>query len=239
MLTDHESDHMKTIVFSLLGMLLIIGFPHKGNAQAEFQPGLGIAMKASTNGLGGDLVYGLHPKLNLRLGIEMFGYDRDVTFSEQNIDYEAVVDIRIGGISLLCDYSLSPWFFITGGAAYNLFHSEVIGHAVSSMPFGDIEIPKEMIGGFQFDFDPNWRISPYLGIGFGRTMNHKKRIGFAFELGSFYQGPPDISIQSTGLLSPTSNPDHGQEDKLERQIDQYFLYPLLRFSLSYRIIQFD
>ncbi len=230
---------MKTFVISLIGLLLFAISPQICKAQSDFQPGLGLALKASTNGFGGDIIYSLHQKLNLRLGIEIFGYDRDITFSEQDIEYEAVVDVRIGSISLLCDYSFTPWLFVTGGAGYSLFHSEVIGHAASSMPFGDIEIPKEMIGNFQFDFDPGWKISPYFGIGFGRTMSLKHKIGFAFELGSFYQGPPDISIKSTGLLSPTSNPDHGQEARLERQIDQYYLYPLLRFSLSYRIVQFD
>jgi hypothetical protein len=163
---------------------------------------------------------------------------REIDFSENDIEYEADVNIGTGSISLLCDYSFGQWFFISGGLAYNLFHSEVIGHAASSLPFGDIEIPKEKIGNFQFDLDPKFRISPYLGIGLGQTLNTKKRVAFAFELGGIYQGSPDITIQTTGLLSPTANPDHGQEGKLERQIDQYYIYPVLRLSLSFRIVNF-
>jgi len=212
--------------------------PHSVSAQTEFSKGLGIALKASTNGLGGDIIVAVHENVNLRLGFEKYNYGRDITFSENDIEYDAVVDAGIGSISLLCDYAIAPWFFISGGAGYNLFHSEIIGHAASSMPFGDIEIPKEKIGNFQFDLDPKLKISPYLGIGFGKTLNPSKLVGFAFELGGFYQGPPDISIQSDGLLSPTANPDHGHENKLERQIDQYYLYPVLKFSLSFRIVSF-
>ncbi len=229
---------MKTLVYFLVGTIIFAFSPLMGSAQTDFKPGLGIALKASTNGFGGNIIYNFHEKLGLRLGMEMMSYDRDITFDENDIDYEAVVDARVGSITLLCDFNVSSWFFLSGGAGYNLFHGEVTGHAVSSMPFGDIEIPKEKIGTFQFNFDTGWKISPYLGIGFGQTLGVNKRVGFAFEMGSFYQGPPDMSIQSTGLLSPTSNPDQGQERRLERQINQYYLYPVLRLSLSYRIVQF-
>ncbi len=227
---------MRTNTLPLLGLLLVFCLPFSGKSQTEFQSAIGVAIKASTNGFGGDVVFAAHDKINLRLGFEKYNYGRDITFDENDIEYDAVVDAGTGSVSLLCDYSIAPWFFISGGAGYNLFHSEIVGHAVSSLPFGDIEIPMEKIGSFQFDLDPGVKISPYLGIGFGQTLNTEKRVAFAFEMGGFYQGPPDISIQSTGLLSPTANPDHGQEKKLERQIDQYYIYPILRFSLSYRII---
>jgi len=229
---------MKQIGFLILGVILIVLSPNNTYAQEDFQPGIGLAVKASTNGLGGDIIYNFHQRLSVRLGAEMFSYDRDITFTEQDIDYDAVVDAKVGNISLLLDFYVAPWFFISGGAGYNLFHAEVVGHAASGMTFGDIVIPKEMIGNFQFDFDPSWKISPYFGIGFGRTISMNKKVGFAFEIGGFYQGPPDMTIQSSGLLSPTSNPDHGQELRLEKQINQYYLYPLLRFSLSYKIAQF-
>ncbi len=229
---------MKFNLLTLLGLIALCIFPYSGKSQTNFQPAMGIAIKASSTGFGGDLVFAFREKVNFRLGMDKLGYDRTITFSENDIEYEADVKLATGSISLLCDISLGKWFFISGGVGYNLFHSEVIGHAISSFPFGDIEIPKEKIGEFHFNLDPGVRISPYLGIGLGQTLNTKKRVAFAFELGGFYQGPPDISIESTGLLSPTANPDQGQENKLERQIDQYYIYPMLKFSLSFRIVSF-
>ena len=82
------------------------------------------------------------------------------------------------------------------------------------------------------------KISPYLGVGFGRALGKEKSLAFAFEIGTYYQGAPDISIQTTGLLSPTSNPELGQEKYLESQISQYYLYPVLKLSLSYRLFKF-
>jgi hypothetical protein len=66
----------------------------------------------------------------------------------------------------------------------------------------------------------------------------KNKVGFAFELGGFYQGSPEITITSNGLLSPTSNPDQQQAERLEEQISQYNIYPVLKFSLSYKIVGF-
>ena len=229
---------MKYFLLTLVGLISLSILPYSGKSQTDFQPALGLGIKASTNGFGGDLIFAFREKVNFRLGMDKLAYSRKITFSENGIEYEADVNIGTGSISLLCDYSLSQWFFISGGLAYNLFHSEAIGHATSSLPFGDIEIPKEKIGNFQFDLNPKVRISPYLGIGLGQTLNTKKRVAFAFELGGIYQGSPDITIQATGLLSPTANPDQGQEGKLERQIDQYYIYPMIRFSVSFRILNF-
>lgn len=230
---------MRRTIISLAAGIILLFLPSASFPQNDIRPGIGIVVKASTNGLGGDILYSFNNKLNLRAGGEVFKYDRDIGFSENDIDYEAVVEARVGSISLLLDYVPLSWFFISGGAGYNLFHGDVNGNAASGMPFGDIVIPEEKIGTFEFDLDPGWKVSPYLGIGFGTIYNREKRLGFAFELGSFYQGKPDIGIQTDGLLSPTSNPDQGQESRLERQIDQYYLYPVIKFSLSVRIAEFN
>lgn len=198
--------------------------------------GIGIGIKASTNGIGGDLVYLVGPQFGLRLGLEKMGYATAVNFSEQNIDYLADVSIQAGSISLLADFYLGKFFFLTAGAGYNLFEIQAAGKAINPLPFGDIEISPEMIGEFEMTLKPGSQISPYMGIGFGRTLGSSKALGFAFELGGFYQGSPDLTIVSSGLLSPTSNPLHGQEARLEKQIRQYNMYPVLKISLNYKII---
>ena len=239
MIETPELIAMKLRIFPIAGAVLLTMMSIPVQSQDDFSPGLGIALKASLNGFGGDIVYGLNERLGFRLGAETFSYDRDISFSENDVDYDAVLDARVGSISLLCDLSLSNWFFVTGGAGYSLFKGTFDGEAAGPMPFGDITIPVEMIGDFHFDVVPDWKITPYLGIGFGRPVSAAKTVSFAFELGGFYQGPPDISIQSTGLLSPTSNPDHRHEARLEKQISQYWFFPVMRFNLSFKLVKFD
>ena len=207
-------------------------------AQTESQAALGLALKASTNGLGADAVFHFNPKMGLRLGFEKLGLKSNFTFEEQSISYDTDVHLKTGSISLLFDFYPAKHFFLTAGAGWNLFQTDFDGVAASGMQYGDIVIPKEQIGDFDFVVRPSWKVSPYAGIGFGRTLGLDKKVGFAFELGGFYQGLPDISITSTGLLSPTSNPDQKQEEKLESQFSQYSVYPVLKISLSYKIVAF-
>jgi hypothetical protein len=207
-------------------------------AQKSFSPAVGVALKASTNGLGVDAVYNFHNKMDIRLGFEKLGIKTNFTFEEEAVEYATNVSFKTGSISLLFDYYLANHVFLTAGVGWNLFQVVIDGEAASFLQFGDIRIPKEKIGTFNFQVDPSLNISPYAGIGFGRTLGLKKKIGCAFELGVFYQGSPDISIQSTGLLSPTSYPDQKQAARLEQQINQYSIYPVLRLSVSYKIVSF-
>jgi hypothetical protein len=212
---------------------------HPGlRAQDPVAPGLGIALKASTNGIGGDAVYQFHPKMSIRLGFETLGFQRDFTFDEDGVDYLANLQYKTGSLSLLFDYHLARGVFIAAGAGWNLFKVQVDGQSNGPMQFGDIQIGQSQIGHFDFTFVPALKVSPYLGIGFGHLLGISKRVGFAFEIGGIYQGSPKIDITSTGLLSPTSNPDQGQATRLEKQISQYSVYPVMKLSLSYKILNF-
>jgi hypothetical protein len=199
--------------------------------------GIGIAVKASTNGLGGDIVYNFHKRMDVRLGYEQLKYNTTFSFSEESVEYDATADYKAGSLSILFDFYPTKYIFFTVGAGYNMFHANLDGRAASGIEFGDIIIPKEKIGNFNFQIDPSLKISPYLGIGFGRTLGLKNRLAFAFEIGGYFQGSPDITVSATGLLSPTSNPDQQHEARLEKQVNQYSIYPVMKLSLSYKLFK--
>jgi len=199
---------------------------------------IGVALKGSTMGVGGDVVFQFHEKMTARLGYDAMKYSRSITFEEQDIEYNADLSVKTGSITVLYDYYLLKSIFVSAGFGLNNFNINAVGAAVSDLPYGDVTIPAEKVGNFEFDIVPSMKISPYLGIGFGRTLGRESKVGFAFELGSYYMGSPDISITSSGLIAPTSNPDHGQEALFERQLSQYNMYPVMKFSLSYKIVSF-
>ncbi len=202
------------------------------------EKGLGVGVKVSTIGIGGDVCLGLNKNMDIRLGFDMMGFNYDFTFKESGIKYDANAGIKTGSITALFDYYLTKSIFVAGGIGYNMFNANIKGQAIGGLPYGDITISEDKIGSFNFDIWPGTKISPYLGIGFGRALGKEKSLAFAFEIGTYYQGSPDISIQSTGLLAPTSDPELGQESYLESQISQYYLYPVLKLSLSYRLFKF-
>jgi hypothetical protein len=229
---------MNTIKLLILSILVSCMVIPDLSAQQEFSPGVGIALKASTNGLGADAVYNFHNRMDIRLGFEKLGLQKNFSFEEKSVTYDAAAKLNAGSLSLLFDYHVAGHFFVTAGAGWNLFQTSVDGVAANSMQFGDIEIPKESIGSFSYQIDPSLKISPYFGIGFGRALGSEKKLACAFEIGGFYQGSPDISIVSDGLLSPTSNPDQQQAERMEKQINQYNIYPVLKLSVSYKIVSF-
>jgi len=208
-------------------------------AQDEFTRGFGLAAKSSTNGFGGDAVFNFHKRMSLRLGYEKLAMKASYNFDEESVEYKADVDYTAGSLSLLFDYYIARHFFVSAGAGWNMFDAVFDGAAMSDLKYGDIEIPREDIGTFGMEIVPSLQISPYAGLGFGRTLGFKKKVGFAFELGGYYQGPPEFkTLNSTGLLSPTSNPDQQHAERLEKQISQYNVYPVLKLSLSYKIAGF-
>ncbi|HOO83123.1 MAG TPA: hypothetical protein PLS94_01050 [Prolixibacteraceae bacterium] len=198
----------------------------------------GIAIKGSTTGYGGDLVFQFHEKMSARIGVDHMKLSFPFEFKQDGIDYSANATNRTGTILTLYDYHIAKYVFASAGVGFNNFNINASGAANSSLPWGDIEIPAEKIGTFVFDIKPKMRLSPYLGLGIGRTLGLYKLVGFSFEAGTFFQGAPDISIESDGLLAPTSDPDHGQETLIEGQLKQYYLYPVLKLNLSFKIVSF-
>jgi len=225
---------MKAIKILVLVFLISIAGISNLSAQGETvsAKGIGVALKSSTNGLGGDVVYSFHERMNLRFGYEQLHLKTDFSFNEESVDYDANASYTAGSLSLLFDYYFGRHFFLSAGAGWNMFHAEIDGKAASSLQYGDIQISKDKICGFNFQIDPSLQLSPYFGIGFGRTLGLKKKVGFAFEMGGYYQGSPDISVTSDGLLSPTTNPYQGHEARLENQnntnqytsVIQFFLF---------------
>ncbi len=196
---------------------------------------LGIAAKGSTMGLGLDAIVQFNEKMVLRAGFDHIGAQQSFEFEEAGVTYDVLADVKTGGISTMFGYYLTPRIFATAGLTLNNFNTVASGVAITGYTYGDLVIPPEKVGTFTFDIVPELRISPYLGIGFGRLLNHNRLVGISFEMGAFYQGSPVFNIESDGMLSPTSNPDLGHEEYLERQFSQYSIYPVLKGSISFRL----
>lgn len=215
-----------------IAMSLLLLFSGLTKAQEK---NIGLALKGSTMGYGGDAVFQFNKRMTARLGYDNLQLNFPFDFEESDISYSANANVKTGALSALYDYYLAKSFFVTTGIALNNFNAITSGEPDKDMAYGDITIPAEKIGTFEYDIRPSWRLSPYLGLGFGHTISSDKLVAFCVELGAFYQGSPDIKIKTTGLLSPTSNPERGQEALMESQVSQYYLYPYLKFSLSFNI----
>lgn len=191
-----------------------------------------IGASIATTGPGLNLVLGVTTPLSVRLGFEQMAFNIPFSFEENNIDYDADLNFRAGSISIIADYHYWRSLFVSFGAGYNLFRPEIAGVAASDWQYGDIFIPAEDVGKFHFEVEPSHRMSPYLGAGIGRKIGIKRRAAFSMEAGIFYQGPPKIAIEATGLLSPTADEAHNHSRMLENQFSAWRFYPVAKMGLS-------
>lgn len=200
---------------------------------------VGAAAKLSTMGYGADAVVKFHEKMDARIGYDMLSYGpRSFSFNEAGLKYDANATIKTGSLTALYDYYLAENIFVAVGAGINNFNINVPGQAAEDMQWGDVTIDKEKVGDFEFDIKPRLKISPYLGIGFGRAVQTDKLVGFAFEVGTYYMGSPDVNIEASGLLTPTAMEEHGQEALFESQLSSYGFYPVIKFSLNFKLASF-
>lgn len=95
---------------------------------------------------------------------------------------------------------------------------------------------------YDLEFDDNGNIAgdvrvhavrPYLGIGYGRLVP-KHRLGFRVELGAEFMGK--MKIYQNGQKLETNDMDEKGDDDLSDFIDKFKVYPMLKFSLTGRIL---
>ena len=195
----------------------------------------GLILKGSTNGVGADLVYQVSKKMDIRLGYDTFKYTLTQEYSSSDIDLDINADIEAGTISLLFDYYLGKKIFLTGGIMANNFSTFAKGESRDDYLWGDIVISREDFGSIDILVEPRTKIAPYVGLGFGRLLSQSRRLSMAFEMGLLYFGEPNLTLNATGALSPTSDPNNNQEFILENEIKQFVFYPVIKFNLGFKL----
>ena len=191
--------------------------------------------QVSTNGWGFDVRYIFNKTITLKTGLEQLNLSTGLDFNEGDIDYDATLDYKTGGIFLMADFNYTKNLYISAGASLNSLNPQIKGVAVSELQYGDIIIPASMVGDFVFTLTPSMKISPYGGVGFRGFMGTRERVSYFIETGLYYLGAPNVEIEATGLLAPTADPAHSQKELLENQLSQYKFYPVIKFNLAIKL----
>ena len=220
--------------------------PAKQSSEGRFPVGVGV--KVSTLGIGGEVAVGLSQRSNVRFGFNAFSYGD--TFDKDGATYKGTLDLRSAQLT----YDLFPvrWFHISPGVLiYN-------GNKVSA----NVSVP----GGQTFTLsnttylsdaaDPVsgtgkltvYKVAPMILLGFGNLVPRSGHFSTSFEIGAAYQGPPRVALNlggsacdSTGLFcrSIASDPTIqsnivAEQAKLNKSASPYKFYPVLSFGVGYR-----
>lgn len=194
----------------------------------------GIGLNASTFGFGGEIIKGLGPKFDIRAGYSTMNLNLKYNLDLQGAAVLVSGNINPGGPHLLFNFNPAPAFHLTLGAALNQTIVLVSAESLSNVPVEDIMVLPADFGFIEMILLPRIKVSPYVGIGFGRTLNRDKRLSFSFDLGTYYQASPSASLLAAGMLSPTAG-EHNVY-VINSLIKPYRWWPVLSAQLSYRIL---
>ncbi|MEO0973911.1 MAG: hypothetical protein AAFX85_12535, partial [Pseudomonadota bacterium] len=193
-----------------------------------------VTAKVSTLGLGVDLSRSIaNRRLALRLGYH--GFSTSFDQSEAGIDYDIDLDLRSFAVS--ADWH--PWAngaFLSGGVLFNNNEAAALGNGDGvDITVGDVTFDAGLVGNLTADVEFE-EVAPMVALGWNGAFA-KRRLGVSISAGVVFQGEPVVTLAADGDLA--SDPTFQQElqreqDELQEDLDDYTLYPVASFGLSYR-----
>lgn len=221
---------MKTLSLKLCALLLALAAG--GTAFADHNFGVGV--KAGTLGLGVEGTWRPLPYIDLRAGVNQFDYDDNGFYG--GINYDAEISLDNYYVTGNLRFPLSP-FRLTGGlySNGNEFNA-VSGDNGAIILVGGDPYPAAAVGTLTATagFDST---SPYFGVGFDFTLLGK--VGMNLDFGVLWQGSPQISISTDGLLSgdPTFEASlDAERAELENELSDYKAWPVVSLGFVFNFL---
>jgi hypothetical protein len=212
--------------------------------------GIGVGVRLSLLGIGGEVAAPLTRRSNLRGGFNGFGYSRG--FSKDGISYAASLSFR----SVEAHYDWYPFagrFHLSPGLmVYN--GNKVTASA--SVPGGQTFT----LGGTQFLSDPTDpitgsgklefnKVAPTIMLGLGNLVpRNRRRFGINLEAGVAFSGSPQVTLNLKGrACDPTTGLCHdaatdpivqssvaSEQKKINGDVSAFKVYPVISLGFSYR-----
>ncbi len=224
---------------------------------------LGADLNVGTQGIGFDVATPVTNYLELSLGMNFmpgFKITGDVNINptlpagapEFPRDTEMDIDGKLGRTTAEFKVNVYPFgmknaLFVAAGLSFGgkkiaklNGHSDAVQDYLETYPQYRSEITAELDKyNLQFDDYGNIKgdvrvhsVRPYLGLGYGRLVP-KHRVGFRVELGCQFMGKMKIYQNGDEL---TKTLQEKADDDLSKFIDKFTVYPVLKFSLTGRIL---
>ncbi len=205
--------------------------PEKSNPYSfSFGTGWALGVKAGTAGYGAELSKKLSRSFDLRLGYAMLNTAQNL---ELDVDKRTLIvdaDLALGIPSAKLDWHPGAASFrFTFGAGMPNNTIGLTGKLKESLTYGEIVVSPDELGVFAMDIKWN-KVAPYIGIGFGRNVP-KKRVSFTIDMGAYHIGSPKVTLNPTGMISPTAD----QASVFEGNMVDYKWHPVLNFQFNVKI----
>src|SRR5712664_2206287 len=209
---------------------------------------IGVGVKVSTLGIGGEVAIALSHRTNVRFGFNAFSYGD--TFAKDGVTYKGNLDLRSAqatyDIFLLKGLHVSPGVLfyngnkvsanasVPGGKSFTLSNTNYVSDAADPITgTGKLTV---------------YKAAPMLLLGIGNLVPRSKHFSVSFEIGAAYQGPPRVTLNlggsacdSTGLFCRSISSDPtiqanvvSEQAKLNKSTSPYKFYPVLSFGVGFK-----
>lgn len=201
----------------LAGLLATAGF-----AQAA---GLGIGLRAGTQGAGVEFGYGLTDVVNIRLGFNRTSIGDTDTID--GIRYD--VDLGLESLNLMFDWHpFGGTFRLTAGYVADNTAVDLRATPTENVTIGSTTYTPAQVGTLSGRADLQG--GAYLGIGWGNVP--ARGFGFTADVGVFATGSPDVRLSaSSGQVSAADL--RSEERDIEDDVADLDLYPVIAVGFSY------
>ncbi len=194
-------------------------------------PIFGLGLSVSSFGPGTFLTYHYSDYLKFKANVSYFNYN--YSLNELVDDLQGTTKFRVGGLGIYSEFSLLKFLYLSGGVTTNFTSIGAKGKMAESVMIGDIEMTPDDIGELDVKITPSWLLCPYVGFGLERRLNASRRMGYSLEIGTYFQGSPDVEMEATGMLEPTASEE--QEMIIENNIKPIDFWPRIAINLTYKL----
>lgn len=192
-----------------------------------------LAINISSIGIGLEYAHNINRHLNGRLRLNTLNisdYGQAIELSGSPTYVTANVNVLNTDILLeYLPFKQSSFKMVFGGSIIFNGKADINVAYNEEIQYGDLIIDPEEVGDLTIGVDYGG-FAPYIGIGFGRAVP-RKSVGFGLELGTYYAGSPNVSLQATNMLADTVQ----EEEQLQSNLSDYKWMPFLNMRLAFRL----
>jgi hypothetical protein len=155
---------------------------------------VGISVRASTLGAGGELSFRPNRYLGLRVGGNYLSFTRNATI--EGIRYDLTPKLKSGS-GIVDLHPSGGAFHLSGGLLWNDNRGDVVAELTGPITVGNASYTPAEIGTLTGRVSYGRKYAPYAGLGFGG----RSRVSLLFDLGVVFSGYPEASLTSSSTLT--------------------------------------
>jgi hypothetical protein len=199
-----------------------------------------VGVRAGTFGVGADVDVGLTQTLNVRVGYNTFSYKR--TINDTDVTYDG--KLKINAASAILDWhAFNGGFRFSLGAVQRGPKVDVVGkpNSNATYEFNDHIYTASEVGSLTGTVKLGDSVAPYLGVGWGNTVDKADRVTFLADIGVIHTGTAKSTLVVTcNSAVPTVTCNQIRADveaekaDLEDKISDYEWYPVISLGIAVR-----